>query len=51
MASRGDIIFSAGDPASVVEDLIPPTIETDVISELQKSTKTTTDIRFAATNF
>jgi hypothetical protein len=36
-APRGNLIFSAGDPLSVVEDL-SPTIETDVIPILLEST-------------
>jgi hypothetical protein len=44
---RGNIIFSAGDPSSVVEDL-PPTIETDVIPALLESTAAPKSIRFVA---
>jgi hypothetical protein len=49
IAHVGNIIFSAGDPTSVVEDL-PPTIETDVIPDLLQSAIETKGIRFVAAN-
>ena len=33
MAPRGNIIFSAGNPTSITEDLTP-TIETDIVPDL-----------------
>ena len=47
VAPRGDLIFSAGDPLSVVEDL-PLTIETDVILKLLESAAAPKGIRFVA---
>jgi hypothetical protein len=49
MAPMGNIIFSASDLASVVEDL-PPTIDTDVIPELLDNTALPKGIKFTATN-
>jgi hypothetical protein len=46
-APKGNVIFFAGDPSSVVEDL-PPTIETDIIPALLKSTAAPKGIRFVA---
>jgi hypothetical protein len=48
-APRGNIIFSAGDPSSVVQNL-PPTIETDAIPELTWFTTTPKGIRFVSAN-
>jgi hypothetical protein len=33
MTPRGNIIFSAGDPTSITEDL-PPIIETDIVPDM-----------------
>ena len=47
IAMRGTIIFSAGDPTSVVEDLTP-TIETDAVLELVQSVAAPKGVRFVA---
>ena len=44
---KWNLIFSAGDPVSVAEDL-PPTIEMDVIPTLMESTAAPKGIRFVA---
>ena len=46
MARGENIVFSAGDPSSVVEDYLPPTIETDVILEMLEATAVPKNIRF-----
>jgi hypothetical protein len=47
MAPRGNIIFSAGDPTLVVEDLTS-TIETKVVPDLLKSVAAPKGVRFIA---
>jgi hypothetical protein len=47
MAPRGNIIFSARDPTSVVENL-PPTIETEVVPDLQENGAASKGVRFIA---
>jgi len=47
MAPRGNIIFSAGDPTSMVED-ITPTIETEVVPDLKESVAAPKGVRFIA---
>jgi hypothetical protein len=47
LAQRGNIIFSAGDPTSVIEDL-PPTIDEEDFSELHQSRTTPKGVRFIA---
>ena len=47
LAPRGNVIFFAGDPATVVDDL-PATIEEEPLPELHESTTTPKGIRFIA---
>ena len=47
IAPRGNIIFSAGDPTSVVEDL-PTTIEDEPLPQLHQATTAPRGIRFIA---
>jgi hypothetical protein len=49
MAPRNNIIFSAGDPTTIVEDLLPM-IEIDVTSDLLQSVVTVKGTRFVAAN-
>ena len=49
IATRGNIIFSVGDPTSVVPDL-PATIETEVVPEVLESTVAPKGIRFVVAN-
>jgi hypothetical protein len=45
MAPRGNIIFSAGDPTSIVEDLIP-TMKSAVVPELLDNVAAPKGVRF-----
>ena len=47
MAPRGNIIFSSGDPESVVEDLTP-TIETCVVPDLLDNVDAPKGVHFIA---
>ncbi len=47
MAPRGNIIFSAEDPTSVIEDL-PPIIDEEDFPELRQSTIAPKGVRFLA---
>ncbi len=49
MSPKGNIIFSSGDGASVMEDL-SPTTDVDVVPELLKSVAEPKGVRFLAAN-
>ncbi len=49
LAPRGNAIFSAGDPTTIIEDL-PATIEDEALLELHETTAAPKGIRFIAAN-
>ena len=49
ISPRGNIILSAGDPTSIVDDF-PPTIEADVIFDFFQSTTAAKGIKFVASS-